>query len=88
VAARDVGNIKFIKSLLPSLFQREDLYPSLAKRGWRDFFKFNIRIHLSLKGYINVFKTKVLTLKKWVKESELNKFSSHGIAGDEVAKGG
>jgi len=34
----------FIKSLLTSLYQREDLYPSLAKRGkgrFSDFYKFN-----------------------------------------------
>jgi hypothetical protein len=27
----------FIKSLLTSLYQREELYPSLVKRGWGDF---------------------------------------------------
>jgi hypothetical protein len=34
----------FVKSLLTSLYQREDLYPSLAKRGKGRFFdlcKFN-----------------------------------------------
>jgi len=34
----------FIKSLLTSLYQREDLYPSLAKRGkgrFYDLCKFN-----------------------------------------------
>jgi hypothetical protein len=34
----------FIKSLLTSLYQREDLYPSLAKRGkgrFSDLCKFN-----------------------------------------------
>jgi hypothetical protein len=48
VATRDDGKIKFMKSLLPSLFQREDLYPSLAKRGWGDFIKCNI--HLFTEG--------------------------------------
>jgi len=36
----------FIKSLLPSLYQREVIHPSLAKRGkWRfsDLCKFNLR---------------------------------------------
>jgi hypothetical protein len=36
--SRDVNDIKFIKSLLPSLFQREDLFPSLAKRGKGRFY--------------------------------------------------
>jgi hypothetical protein len=49
VVTRDVDTIKFIKSLLPSLFQREDLCPSLAKRGWGDFNKSNYP--LLLKGY-------------------------------------
>jgi hypothetical protein len=47
--SRDVNDIKFIKSLLPSLFQREDLFPSLAKRGWGDLL--NSIVHLSLKAY-------------------------------------
>ena len=36
----------FIKSLLSSLFQREDLYPSLVKRGkgrFSDLCKFNFK---------------------------------------------
>jgi hypothetical protein len=44
VVTRDVDSIKFIKSLLPSLFQREDLCPSLAKRGWGDFNKFKLSL--------------------------------------------
>jgi hypothetical protein len=43
VVTRDVDSIKFIKSLLPSLFQREDLCPSLAKMGWR-FKKFRLSL--------------------------------------------
>ncbi len=42
--------LSFIKSLLTSLFQREDLFPSLEKRGKGRFLQFYN--HLSLKGYI------------------------------------
>ena len=58
VATKDVDTIKFIKSLLPSLFQREDLYPSLVrlrrKRGWGDFIEFNY--HLLLKDHMEVYR--------------------------------
>jgi|GEM_PF-3551694 len=33
MAARDIDNTKFIKALLTSLLQMEDLFPSLEKRG-------------------------------------------------------
>ena len=33
ITNKTISKCTFIKSLLTSLFQREDLYPSLAKRG-------------------------------------------------------
>jgi hypothetical protein len=51
VATRDVDKIKFIKSLLSSLFQREDLYYApLWQRGAGKISLKSI-IDLLLKGY-------------------------------------
>jgi hypothetical protein len=55
MAARDIDNTKFIKSLLPSLFQREDLFPSLERGARGDFCILITTLHrkLTAPGYLS-----------------------------------
>ncbi len=60
-----------IKSLLPSLCQREEMYPSLSKRGKGKFFNNDALLMISLVIMLNAFK-EFLSTKERLPEKNIH----------------